>query len=527
MAKVRSGRGIPTRGVVNPNRVFEDVGVHSHGFSRFDLSNQVIGTQDMGRLYPVYCRFALPGDVWHLGQRTAVRWNPLVAPILHEVNTYFYSFFVPMRLLDDNWEAWITGGDDGETAVTLDRWIPEETAAVAKGSAWDWFGFPIGVKPGSWYAPLIAPIRAYRMIWNEYFRDENLDPEVSLSSAWINSANGGHLLYARWEKDYFASALPFQQRGIAPAFPISGTTNAAFGSGTSAGTAASGVNLQVETGFSVGEIYTGSAPARANLVDALDQNQVDFSGASTFDIADLRQAAAMQQFMELSARGGMRYTEYLKASFQTAPRDSRLQRPEYIGRVKMPLVFSEVLQTSATDSEPTPQGNLAGHGIGVVEGKIGSYRCEEFGVIMTIMCHRPRAVYTQGFDREWMPQTRYDVYHPLFANLSEQAILRGEIFADGTSNDTAIWGYQGRFSELRFARSRVAGEMHDTFDYWHLARQFGAAPSLNSAFLSYDGTIRKDILAAPSEPAMMVSVGNHVICDRPVPAVPVPGLGRI
>lgn len=527
MAKVRTGRGIPTRGVVNPNRVFEDVGVHSHGFSRFDLSNQVIGTQDMGLLYPVYCRFALPGDVWHLGQRTAVRWNPLLAPILHEVNTYFYSFFVPMRLLDDNWEEWITGGEDGETSVSLERWIPAEAAARAKGSLWDWFGFPVGVLPDSNYAPLIAPVRAYRMIFNEYFRDENLDGELVLGASSINAADSPLLANARWEKDYFASALPFPQRGVSPALPITGTTSAEWPSAAFAQGAAEHP-VSVEPGPAVDvRLISDDADGRAGLESFFGRNTVDFAQATTFDIADLRQAAAMQQFMELSARGGMRYIEYLKASFDTSPRDSRLQRPEYIGRVKMPLIFSEVLQTSATDSEPTPQGNLAGHGIGVVEGKIGSYRCEEFGVIMTIMVHRPRAVYTQGFDREWMPQTRYDVYHPLFANLSEQMILRGEIYADGTSNDTAMWGYQGRFSELRFARSRVAGEMHDTFDYWHLARQFSAAPSLNSAFLSYSGTIRKDILAAPTEPALMVSVGNHVICDRPVPAVPVPGLGRI
>lgn len=513
-----------TRRVVNPNTVFEQVGI-SGGIprSRFDLSNQVIGTQDMGFVYPVMARLGIPGDNWHLGQRTVVRWNPLLAPILHEINTYFYSFFVPMRLLDANWDEWFTGGEDGETAVTLRRWAPTGVAND-KGSLWDWLGFPVDVTPHASYSPLAAPRDAYNLIYNEYFRDENLDSELLLSNESIWSA--------RWEKDYFASALPWQQRGTAPALPISGTTSAVWpGSDFSQATTwSTAFPAKFENGSADPRLLiegTGSQ-AEANALNMFNDNTVDLSVASTFDIADLRQAVAIQQLLELGARGGARPTEYLRAVYGTSPTDDRLQRPEYIGRVKMPLIFNEVLQTSATSTEPTPQGNLAGHGIGVVEGRIGDYYCQEFGVVMTLMCTRPRAVYTQGFDREWMPQSRYEVYNPLFANLSEQAILRGEIYATGVlAEDTAIWGYQGRYAEHRYARSRVCGDMHDTFDYWHLARQFASAPALNSSFLTYGNNIRKDILAAPTEPALMVSVGNHVLCDRPMPAVPIPGLGRL
>jgi len=510
-----------TRGVVNPNTVFEQVGIPGGiPSSRFDLSNQVIGTMDMGVLYPVFCRLALPGDRYQLGQRTVVRWNPLLAPILHQVDTVFYSFFCPARLLDENWEEWITGGLDGETAVSLTRWTsPSPNTA---GSLWDWMGMPIGVTPHADYAPLALPRAAYNFVWNSYFRDQSFQTEVDLTS--------DALQYADWQKDYLASALENQQRGTAPALPVSGTTSAVWDNTTILNNGTISSNIGVNIAGSDNKLYTntGGTTSQNNLIGALNDNFVDLSSATTFDISQFRLAAAMQQLMELNSRGGIRYTEFLKNGYGVSPTDSRLDRPEYIGKVTMPLIFSEVLQTSATDSQPSPQGNLAGHGIGAVEGMIGSYNVEEFGVILTLVCHRPKAVYTQGFDREWMPQNRYEVYHPLFANLSEQAILKGEVYATGVlAEDSAIWGYQARFSELRYARSRVAGLMHSDFDYWHLARQFSSAPALGASFLSYDSTIRKDILAAPSEPAMMVSVGNRVLVDRPIPATPVPGLGRI
>lgn len=520
-----------TRRVTNPNTVFQRVGVPGVGSSRFDLSNQVIGTVDMGALYPIYCRAAVPGDRWTLGTRTVIRLNPMLAPLLHEVNLYLYSFFVPYRILDDNWEEFVTGGVDGEQSPSLPRWIPDGSVARGKGSLWDWFGFPVDVKPNPDYAPVGYPVLAYRTIWNEYFRDENLDSEASLDMAGINAQNFSGLRYARWEKDYFASALPWQQRGIAPALPVSGSSSATWDADKFAyGYNNSAILSLGPEGGPVDHLLYGAHDEYDSVRDWFNSNEVSFSNLSTFDISDLRMAAAIQQLLELSARGGIRYTEYLRSGYGVSPRDDRLDRPEYIGKHVSPVLFTDIPQTSAVDDQPTPQGNLAGKGTAIAEGRITSkpYFVEEFGLIMTLAVVRPRAVYTQGFDREWMIQNRYDVYHPLFANLSEQAILRGEIYATGNkAQDMAIWGYQGRYSEYRYSRSRVTGLMHDDFDYWHLARQFANAPALNAAFLDYQGTIRKDFLAVPSEPAMVASFGNAVIADRPMPAVPIPGLGRL
>ena len=492
--------------------VFSEVGGLHPRRSVFDLSYEKKLTCDMAQLIPVMCDEVVPGDFFEIGNQAVVRFQPLVAPILHEINMYVHYFFVPYRILWDDWEDFISGGVDGQFADPIPEWEPTITT---EGSLWDFFGFPVGVDPDGAY-PLDFPRRAYNLVYNEYYRDENLQTEVALTNETI--------LNRAWEKDYFTSSLPWQQRGTAPALPISGSTSAVWPSNifhNVAGGVAVGFdpNTSPKVGF-----YVPDADVVINARESLNANTVDLSTASTFDIADLRLAFQIQKWMERNARAGVRYTEFLRAHFGVSPRDERLQRPEYIGGSKAPCIISEVLQTSSTDST-TPQGNLAGHGITVSDAYCGKYHAQEFGLIIGIMSIMPRSAYSQGIDKQWLRKTKYDFYFPEFANLSEQAILNAEICATGTSSHNQdIFGYQGRYDEMRTKNSQIVSGMRTTFDYWHLGRQFNPAspPVLNENFIKC--VPRKDIFAVPSEPGLIVNFANIIKAFRPLPYMAVPGL---
>ena len=328
------------------------------------------------------------------------------------------------------------------------------------------------------------------------------------------------------KKDYYTSALLWQQRGTAPALPISGTTSAIWSDATFDSSVAPGASVGVSITPSDNKFRINNVPAIDNLKAALLDNVVDLSSASTFDIADLRLAFQIQKFLERNARAGARYTEFLHAHFAVSPRDDRLQRPEYIGGSKAPVIVSEVLQTSSTDAV-TPQGNLAGHGITVSNAYCGKYYAKEFGLIIGIMSVMPRTAYSQGINRQWLRRTKYDFYFPEFANLSEQAIEKAEICAtDVAAHNTALFGYQGRYDELRTKDSMVCSQMRvgGVYDYWHMARAFDIAnpPVLNDDFVKC--VPRKDIFAVPSEPGLIVSFGNVIHAYRPLPLSAEPGL---
>ena len=493
------------------NSIFKRVAGLHPGMSVFDLSYVKLFTCDMGKLIPVMCDEVVPGDIFKIGNQSVIRMQPLVAPVLHEINAYVHYFFVPYRLLWSGWEDFITGGSDGADASTLPLWWP--ALAQVEGSLWDYLGFPTGVVTTATSAPIMFPLNAYNLIFNEYYRDENLQAESSLNSTSIKTRN--------WEKDYFTASLPWQQRGTAPALPISGTTRAIFPtSAFSTGTASYPVQLSnspADTKF-----FTGNIIASQNAKAALDSNIVDLSSATTFNVADLRLAFQIQKWMERNARAGARYTESLQAHFGVSPRDERLQRPEYIGGSKSPVIVSEVLQTSSSDAT-SPQGNMAGHGVSASSTFCGKYRATEHGLIMGIMSIMPRTMYQQGVDRQWLRRSRYDFYFPEFANLSEQAILNCELYA--TSDDSinkAIFGYQGRYDEMRTKRNMVCGQMRSTFDYWHLGRIFSSQPALNESFIQC--VPDKRIFAAPSEPGFIVQFANLIKAWRPIPIQSDPGL---
>lgn len=493
---------------MSKRNVYSQVGGLFPGRTAFDLSYEKKFTCDMAQLIPVMCDEVVPGDIFQIGAQAVIRFQPLVAPILHEVNMYVHYFFVPYRLLWDDWEDFISGGVDGTFADPIPEWEPTNTTV---GSLWDFFGFPTGVDPDGAY-PIDFPRRAYNFVWNEYYRDETLQAEVALTNETI--------LNRDWEKDYFTSSLPWQQRGVAPALPISGTTSAVWTSGDFQVT--TGTPAGFSTVASVPRMQINNATAVTNALNMFNHNTVDLSTASTFDIADLRLAFQIQKWMERNARAGARYTEFLRSHFGVSPRDERLQRPEYIGGCKAPVIISEVLQTSSTDAT-SAQGNLAGHGLTVANQYCGKYHAEEFGLIIGIMSVMPRSAYSQGIDRQWLRRTKYDFYFPEFANLSEQAIINAEIYATGVLADNQnIFGYQGRYDEMRTKNNLIVSQMRSTFDYWHLGRQFSSAPSLNGSFVSC--VPRKDIFAVPAEPGLIVNFGNVVKAIRPLPYMSNPGL---
>ena len=505
-------------------RAFKNVGSVRPGRSVFDLSHVRTMTCDMGQLIPVMCQEMSPGDFFKFGNQSVVRMQPLVAPILHEINIYVHYFFVPYRILWDDWENFITGGKDGMFEASLPLWSPTAPFNADKYTIADYVGIPTGVDIPEDLIPIALPKMAYNLTWNEFYRDENLQSEVDLMN--------DEILYRNWEKDYFTSSLPWQQRGIAPALPITGITSAIFtGSIPSVdtdtmyhvGLGPSGTGDMAGAGGVPAAGFLRLSPSGSQgLKDWLNQNNVDLSSASTFDVSDLRLAFQIQKWLERNARAGVRYTEFLKAHFPVYPRDDRLQRPEYCGGSKNSIIVREVLQTSSTDTT-SPQGNMSGHGISVGDNYSGKYMAQEYGVILGIMSIMPRSSYQQGVNRQWLRRTKYDFYFPEFANLSEQAVMNGELYITGNNDqDIDIFGYQGRYDELRYVPNSVHADMRDIFDYWHLSRKFSVRPFLNSDFVTCKPS--KRIFAVQNEHGFIVSFSNLIKASRCMPVISEPGL---
>nr|WNN13227.1 MAG: major capsid protein [Microvirus sp.] len=455
---------------------------------------------------------------------------------------------------EEDWNTFLTGGVDGkDESVSLPSWdfrqfddtyvkkdFPFSNSIVSgKYSLWDYFGLPLGT--GSTFYDDVRNSnhvngfaqRAYNLVWNEYYRDENIVDKVSINNA--------SLLYRAWKKDYFTSALPWQQRGVAPALPLSGTIPISFPPDTTI----SVNNPKFYTGngnsylnFSNGSVSATNTGVAGQLlhvdgyVSGLNSATGDLSNAATFDVATLRQCVQIQRWLELNARGGVRYTEFLRSHFGIAPKDEVLGRPQYIGGTKSSIVISEVLQTSRTEEttetqKGSPLGRLAGHGLGASSDYICTYTAKEFGYIIGIASWMPKPSYQQGVNRMFTRKTKFDFYFPEFAHLSEQAVTNGEIFATGTSKDSEIFGYQGAYNEMRYTPSFNCADMRDTFSYWHLGRIFKNAPKLNAGFLTtnpaYDGGIRKDIFASQKEPGLLVQFANIVKAIRPLPVYGTPG----
>lgn len=554
--------------------IFTNVGGFRPQRSVFNISHTVKTTADMGLLYPILAEDVLPGDKFTLANRVVCRMKPMVAPVMHDIFINVDYFFVPYRLIWDDFELFITKGTDGDTTVSPPLWIPKifgtgDITPISPGSLWDSFGFPtrsVSAGPNEvvqWDgfpdspehqvgAPVDFIRRGYYFIWNEYYRDQNLQEEIDYTSYQPNGVPEHQSLMRRaWRKDYFTSALPWQQRGTAPSVPLSGVASVSWNDSLS-GRAFSDIwsrseNMPyeyaqpslLETNDSIptqrkwflyhptdptAEVYQrGRLRGRINSdgIALLNNNTLSLDNVGTFTPDDLRLCFAIQRWQEVNARTGVRYTEFLQGHYNVSPKDARLQRPEFIGSTRQPLIISEVLQTSETTSN-SPQGSLAGHGISVDNGFAGKYFSEEFGMIYGILSIMPRADYQQGIRRQYTRKTPFEYPFPEFSRLSEQAVHAFELYLQGHESDGDIFGYQGRWNELRVGVNSIRGDFRTTLDYWHLGRQFTNAPRLNEDFITCNPD--KRIFAEQTENEFLLEVHNKIRAVRPIPVSSEPGL---
>lgn len=489
------------------NIAFNTISANRLKRAAHDLSHSRKFTMNMGDLVPIMCQDVIPGDSFQLKHEALVRIMPMLAPIYHNVNVYMHYFFVPYRLIWNDWEDFITGGREGTANPVFPRFQPitgNWKTFLGPTSLADYLGFPsknipdssITFPSGTEFSQL--PFRAYHTIYNEYYRDQNLEDEVVIdkTSGITAVAPGGganewnqqwKLMRKRaWEKDYFTSALPNTQRGTPMSIPVQG--DAAVYADTN------GQKRYMEIGDSIPGLTNPGLSVRGYDVGGLQPltgNEIfaDLTNVSTATINELRQAFQIQRWLERSARSGARYTEVLQSFFGVRPRDSRLQRPEFLGGGKMPLSISEVLQTSETSN--TPLGEFAGHGI--TYGSTVKFRkfFEEHGIIIGIMSVLPRTAYCQGMPKLFTKFDKYDYFWQEFAHLGEQEIKNEEIYFDPSLSDNKdTFGYTARYNEYRYIPDTVHGNMLDSLSYWHMARMFPSRPALNAEFIKADPTNR-------------------------------------
>lgn len=539
--------------------------------SRRTLVDERSFDYDIGQAIPVEFRDMVPGDNFKIYFNVINRFKPLVSPVMGKLDFWAFYFFVPYRNLDSNFERGITGGDDEDlddegNPVSFDYSFPSigsnfldtNVQTVKKYSLMDYAGLPIGLTSNSPIAKMCTDyfIRAYHSIYNEWFRDENLQRKRKLMvtkrdfdnsvapSTTVDQEEYG-IFNVAWKKDYFTSALLSQQKGIAPSLPLSGELPVWFnykqvGTSNSDPFPANGTDFlnayYSPTGsnsgdkrayaFSVGDT-SGSvrilSPKDLKVKDSdTSMLSVRLADATTFDVSELRTVIQIQKILERANRTGSRYTEYLRSFFSVSPKDSRLQRPEFIGARKVPVVINEVLQTSQT-TDSSAQGTQAGHGISVASNYVGNYFAEEYGCLVGIVFCRPVPLYTQGVNRQWFKKSRYDFYLPQLCNLSEQGIYAGELYVDNTEDDTKIWGFQGRWNEMRAGTSLACGAMRDTYAYWNFSRHFDSRPELDADFIECKPSESKKIYAVQSEPGIICQFATILDAVRPITAYPEPG----
>lgn len=540
--------------------------------SRRTLVDERSFDYDIGQAIPVEFRDMVPGDNFKIYFNVINRFKPLVSPVMGKLDFWAFYFFVPYRNLDPNFERGITGGDDEDldeegNPVAFDYTFPSigsnfsdtNVQTVKKYSLMDYAGLPIGLTSNSPIAKMCTDyfIRAYHSIYNEWFRDENLqrkrklmvtkrDFDNSLAPSTTVDEEEYGIFNVAWKKDYFTSALLSQQKGIAPSLPLSGQlpvwTSFAVGSKTDTSSISGNLsylysNVMVPSGASSGDgwltgISTTENPKKLPVLSPKDfkNNKLEGDGnffvkledGTTFDVSELRTVIQIQKILERANRTGSRYTEYLRSFFSVSPKDSRLQRPEFIGARKVPVVINEVLQTSQT-TDSSAQGTQAGHGISVASNYVGKYFAEEYGCLVGIVFCRPTPLYTQGVNRQWFKKSRYDFYLPQLCNLSEQGIYAGELYVDNTDKDTEIWGFQGRWNEMRAGTSLACGAMRDTYAYWNFSRHFDSRPELDADFIECKPSESKKIYAVQSEPGIICQFATILDAVRPITAYPEPG----
>ena len=536
--------------------MFKNKSASSHSFamvpkadiprSKFSMEKTLKTTFDSGYLVPIMCEEVLPGDTFNVNVTMFGRLATPLFPVMDNLHLDSFFFFVPNRLVWNNWVKFM--GEQDNPSDSISYTIPQQvspTGGYAVGSLQDYLGLPTAGQVGnsSTVSHSALPVRACNLIWNQWFRDENLQTSLLIdkSDTTDTSAAANYSLQRRGKRhDYFTSALPWPQKGgaavsipLGTSAPIVSTGARIQMTGQSSGSVKLMQGVISGTAFGPDSAFTpteGVTFGTANTV--VGSLSADLSTATAATINQLRQSFQIQKLLERDARGGTRYTEIIRSHFGVASPDARLQRPEYLGGGSTPINISPIAQTGGTgvSGTTTPQGNLAAFGTYMAKGHGFTQSFVEHGHVIGFVSVRADLTYQQGLRKFWSRSTRYDFYFPVFATLGEQAILNKEIYVTGGNADNNVFGYQERWAEYRYNPSQITGLFKSTsagtIDPWHYAQKFTSLPTLNSTFIQDTPPLSRNLAVgtAANGQQLLLDAFFHINAARPLPMYSVPGL---